>query len=113
MHQAQVEEGLGVAKLGGRLVQLASSGPAPVDSPPIPVAVTQLQQRIHIPLSSYHPLLREAQHAHATGPALVNIPTSAQPVLVCACEREILIRYQTHTSAISNMLGAHTCPAAR
>ena len=51
MHQAQIEKGLGIAKLGGRLIQLGSSGPAPVDAPPIPVAVTQLQQRIHIPLS--------------------------------------------------------------
>lgn len=57
MHQAQIEEGLGIAKLGGRLVQLSSSGPAPIDSPPIPVAVTQLQQRIHIPLSMQHPSL--------------------------------------------------------
>lgn len=50
VHEAQVEERLGVAELAGGLVQLRSALPIPLRPPAVPVAVPQLQHCIHIPL---------------------------------------------------------------
>ena len=81
MHDAQIEQRLGVTALGGRLVQLRGGGPAPIDAPAVPVAVPQLQQRIHVALSG-----SSAPSAHSAAGALPGAQVHEAAENVCSMD---------------------------